>query len=445
MDLKSSRIGAASAPKTAGAVALLILACASPRPRAARADERITRHDLGSGSVQWRIDEPNVKRRVTEYRGITFQPGDRLTIEAGGCAQTGGSGKTWKRYVDPRGPNADRLYHGLIWIPGVTGDLVRIQGVIARSWTILRVPDPSQLFLRLGYEDDDYGDNGYWGHDDGTGDQCKGVGNAYVVITVDRKPATTPPPTTIGDLDLVWDAVDDNLAPLNPRWHWQDTHPGLCPDISKVCPNETFIPPFTFQAPSLDTPKLPNSIFCFLEGEKIHGHVNWMPVTIEGFLRWDEHSTPKLRNPKDFDDDYNIKLFPRNPAGTGTGLNGLTSAVDKSGKEVCGTIGLEFDSDETIDHFHTPWWNSFHAAVDADDRTLLTTLNVDHDALKATPFLEWKYAIVSGLYGLDCEHSCHPELHPVYAMAILVQDDPNDEVWAIFVRNWGNEGFCSRN
>lgn len=35
------------------------------------------------------------------------------------------------------------------------------------------------------------------------------------------------------------------------------------------------------------------------------------------------------------------------------------------------------------------------------------------------------------------------ELHPVYAMAIHVQDDPNDDQWAILARNWGDEGFCS--
>jgi hypothetical protein len=46
--------------------------------------------------------------------------------------------------------------------------------------------------------------------------------------------------------------------------------------------------------------------------------------------------------------------------------------------------------------------------------------------------------------GLDCEHSCATELHPVYAMAIHVNDSPSDDVWAIFVRNWGNEGYCSQ-
>src|SRR5205823_10088349 len=35
------------------------------------------------------------------------------------------------------------------------------------------------------------------------------------------------------------------------------------------------------------------------------------------------------------------------------------------------------------------------------------------------------------------------ELHPIYAMAIRINEDPNDETWVIFVRNWGNEGYCS--
>ena len=35
------------------------------------------------------------------------------------------------------------------------------------------------------------------------------------------------------------------------------------------------------------------------------------------------------------------------------------------------------------------------------------------------------------------------ELHPVWVLAIHVKDDAADDVWAVFVRNWGNEGFCS--
>ena len=44
--------------------------------------------------------------------------------------------------------------------------------------------------LLLGYEDDGYGDNGYYAHDDGTENQCKNVGNAWVTVRIERPPAT---------------------------------------------------------------------------------------------------------------------------------------------------------------------------------------------------------------------------------------------------------------
>jgi hypothetical protein len=53
------------------------------------------------------------------------------------------------------------------------------------------------------------------------------------------------------------------------------------------------------------------------------------------------------------------------------------------------------------------------------------------------------FAIVTGLMGLDCGHSCQSELHPVYALAMNVQPSIADDLWVFFVRNWGDEGFCS--
>ncbi len=69
---------------------------------------------------------------------------------------------------------------------------------------------------------------------------------------------------------------------------------------------------------------------------------------------------------------------------------------------------------------------------------------MDKSDKDARALVDGSYAIVTGLLGLDCEHDCPTELHPVYVMAIRVKDDPADETWAIFVRNWGNEGFCSQ-
>jgi hypothetical protein len=41
------------------------------------------------------IRRPVVSKPVTDYSNVVFAAGDRVTIEAGGCVQTGGSGKTW--------------------------------------------------------------------------------------------------------------------------------------------------------------------------------------------------------------------------------------------------------------------------------------------------------------------------------------------------------------
>src|SRR5207247_7202776 len=145
--------------------------------------------------------EPNVKQRQTPYPNTRFQPGDRVTVFANGCVQTGGSGRTWKRYVDPQGPKSSQLYHGLVEIPGATPHLVRIQSILGQELTVQKGLDPKQYFLRLGYEDDGYGDNGYWGHDDGTGDQCKGVGSAWVIVRITHLPAqvvVAPPPIRAG-------------------------------------------------------------------------------------------------------------------------------------------------------------------------------------------------------------------------------------------------------
>ncbi len=291
---------------------------------------------------------------------------------------------------------------------------MRIQGVVGRPMSIPRNANPAQLFLRLGYEDDNYSDNGYWGRsgDDGTGNQCKGLGNAFVIVTVVTGGGAVPPPKA-APLDLVWDAVDDNGIPLNPRWGYQVDHAGAPPDVHALCPKPNQ-PPCTTQAPSLDTPGILAGVICAIGATTdIHGHVNWMPATYEGPITWESHSNPIA------DDDYNFRLLTPNGAG-------LTSSTPKT----LG-LGLEFDSTETIDHFDTPWWNAFHKAVDKSDKDAQALVN-------------GSYAIVTGLLGLDCEHSCATELHPVYVMAIRVKDDPADETWAIFVRNWGNEGFCSQ-
>ncbi|MGC4118868.1 MAG: hypothetical protein QM765_30750 [Myxococcales bacterium] len=131
-----------------------------------------------------RVSNPVVDKPSQTYPAVVFRPGDLVTISAGGCVQTCGKGATWKRYIDPSGPNSDRLYHGLIQIPGAMASPARLARVIGHPVTVSLEAAGGPLLL--GYEDDDYNKNGYWGHDDGTENQCKGVGNAWVELLIER-------------------------------------------------------------------------------------------------------------------------------------------------------------------------------------------------------------------------------------------------------------------
>ncbi|HSY99989.1 MAG TPA: hypothetical protein VK788_10855 [Terriglobales bacterium] len=150
------------------------------------------------------------------------------------------------------------------------------------------------------------------------------------------------------------------------------------------------------------------------------GHINWTPATYTGGIIWRE-KTP--------DQDLNWATKPENN-------NGLTQgSLTSEG----GYLGLEFDSRETVKHLHTQPWEALWSLVQDNapaDRinTLLRQKTSNH---------ELPYAVMTGLMGVDCEHDCHTELHPIYALAIQLDPRPSNNVWAIVVRNWGNEGFCA--
>jgi hypothetical protein len=98
-----------------------------------------------------------------------------------------------------------------------------------------------------------------------------------------------------------------------------------------------------------------------------------------------------------------------------------------------GELGLEFDSDETIDHFSTSWWTFFHDQVDRYN--------------KNAGGVHGQIAIVTGLVGIDWAHTPATESHPVWALAInennaVIQENTILSRWVFFVRNWG-KGFCS--
>jgi hypothetical protein len=210
--------------------------------------------------------------------------------------------------------------------------------------------------------------------------------------------------------------VDDNFLLKNPVWGTiADKRTTTNPAPGNFCPcgsgdpnKWTSAPDCTNQDVSYNDYYWANAIGC-PDG----AHMNYFPIAYEGSICWGDHSGA--------DDDYNFRIRRKDEALNTAGWDGF--------------MQTEFDSDETVDHWDDTgtWWNDFHHnKVDQSD-------GAAHEAI------DGKFAIVIGEAGMDYEHGCHIELHPVYAMFVHVKDDPNDDHWAFFVRNWGDEGYCGNN
>lgn len=211
--------------------------------------------------------------------------------------------------------------------------------------------------------------------------------------------------------DLVSTSSDPNGLLLNPFWSVQVSNPGTLADPA-ACGGRPWVAPCTSQQTWID-----NSWKCSASG-LLGGHANWMAATYSGHVFWNSHSAPGA------DDDYNIDLHRDDHAGLTAGAERSSSLGDAP------VLHMEFDSDETIDHFHTSWWKAFHQAV-------------DNSKAAAQSKIDGKFAIAIGLLGLDYAHGGGTELHPIYALAIRDQDSLTEDRWAIFARNWGNEFYCS--
>ena len=436
-------------------LALLAMGCSSgdhiKHPPFPSLDPRCSDR-TATGKFECTIYEPAVTRHETTYPNVAFAPGDVLDITADGCVQRGGTGKTWARYANPSGANGD-LYHGLIRLPTATpagGGLVRIQTVIGKPQTVTGAGVAlSELVLHLGYEDDEYGDNGYDNHDAGAAQQCKlggtrDGGSAHVTILICRGvPCATS--ESRFDFDVVSDSpylhglpYDPNGLPYNPKWSWQ-RRPGnqgqipatsLCHELSKRStilgiPTLDIEPGFSdctdqTDLNGVDMPVGINAEVCWLgkggpfASGSFAGHANWFPVTLEGqAYKVDSEAFPLG------DDDYTFTF--RSQDGDPLSVNGRRG------------LHVEFDAKETIHHFQHEEWKNLRRAVDDGDKALNAKLFTGH-------------TILTGMFGMDGEHDLKAELHPLFALATRrdnFENDPRDDVWLMFVRNRGDEGFCS--
>lgn len=250
-------------------------------------------------------------------------------------------------------------------------------------------------------------------------------------------------PQAPGEFNALWDNIDANGFPSNPYWEaqtarYQSTLPPLSGPQYDACIQRPFLKTAsgpgqescTVQDTLIDAPEDFPNVLCFLyPGSTVHGHVDWMVASASGHVSW-------LNFADDW--DYNFRLIPQQQTTAPLQDRGLTTNNNRVGDANSPRyMELEFASSEVADQFGTPWWQGLAKLVEPlnlpELRKYLHPTNPDQD-----PF-----AVTVGLYGLDCEHDCRSEFHPVYALAIQLDENPNSNAWAIFVRNWGDEGFCS--
>jgi len=173
------------------------------------------------------------------------------------------------------------------------------------------------------------------------------------------------------------------------------------------------------------------------EDGSVHGHVNWFPVTLTGILRY----AGSLRGTGgDYDLTFELVSAANWPV---TRWNSASTGKDQD--SILRSIHLEFDYRETTNRLPAgqgAWWRLLDSLALGEIADTSSITRVDS-------LLGPGRAIVTGLFNLDAVHQGHSELHPVYAIAILVAEDTSaardviKQRWALMARDRGNEGNCA--
>jgi hypothetical protein len=427
----------------------------------------ITFHQNSDGSEDVRIDQPVVERPYFEYKPVIFSPGDVITITADGCVQTAGLGRTWKKYVNPSGSDSgppNGLYYGTVTIPGAidiadsspvaevplddlspTDTLGQPRSIVVQAFDSF---PGHQVDLTLGYKDDAYldsGGNGYWGHDNGNNDQCVNQnpaaplgqygGPARIDLHIVHKTPTPIGAMPYKEWDLTQSGLDANGLLSNPSWGWEANYAGVQP-AGVFDPN--CLPGCSQQVVTVDTP--PQRLLGPLLCSDYMGHRNWFDVTYDGHVEWGGHDGGLMG-----DDDYNMSLRTFGPNSTPPGPYPFPDGTSSGNTGENADVLMEFDSDETIDHFDkSAIWQRYHSAVDNEP-----SIGSIRELIGGGLYPAHE-VVATGLMGFDVVHApYHTEVHPVHVLAIReagpgAASTAND-YWAIFVRNWGDEGYCSQN
>lgn len=168
-------------------------------------------HEVDHCIVQY----PEVRQQMTLYPEIPIGQGDLLDVQAQGCAQRGGHGKTWANYTNPVGNNSNKWYAGVLWIRTVTPTSTDffpqhrfLPNLVA---TELTIPPNAKAEIRIGYQDNNYSDNGYYSPDPGIDNQCLNITEADVTFDIIRSglpnlgsPQALPQPSQSGAIIITY-------------------------------------------------------------------------------------------------------------------------------------------------------------------------------------------------------------------------------------------------
>jgi len=253
------------------------------------------------------------------------------------------------------------------------------------------------------------------------------AGCHHPVVWQPKPPFNTA--TTANDFDLTWNSNDPSGSPMNPKWAPQVQKPDNLPPVqgSDCAKTQPYQAGCTNQAKFIvkDQGAGVTGFLCTLFGDasSINGHADWTVASAQGAIGWLNYAD---------DWDYNLLLVPNDDNGLTQNNNLLSDGKQRY-------IDIEFDSRELEGRFGTDWWKEFarlaQAGVTSGDYQQIM------DYLHSGPGLAC--GTVYGVFGIDCEHGCRSEYHPAYAVAIQIDESKDSNRWAIFARNWGDEGFCS--
>lgn len=371
---------------------------------------------------QFEIAKPDVSHPRVVRSDITFQPGDEVIVQAGGCVNVGGG--DLRDYVAPKGKKSDRLYHGRINIPGATAGFVRIGTVLDRPLHVNMLPPhrAGPLALEIGYEAEDYSRNSY--------DGCSEPAWIRIERTpqVASEPAGNPAPSA--PLDLSWHSIDDNYLPVNPDWYYHEKTRKF-PNSHVMCndfANGSWVhsPRCTEWDTDVDEAGFPHvwcgMVLTHMFSGAIRGHANWASAYFDARVYYET---------KTLDGDYDF--------GIDTDEHAVAAGNDLYKNLNRRVIHGEFSSHEVTGHMRrrcgegATWWERFRCA--------------DHTRSGPAHLVNGRRAKIIGLLNFDNEHfgseGAHTELHPIYLFAVLTEEDAATQTWSFFARDSGDQGGCS--